>query len=197
MKNCPFNFPGTIIEIEIFADILYCIIYGKYAIMHKFKDILNEYVEKNNIDKKYIVAKLNLPVAKLCDIEEKSRKTKNMTFHKSLETIQCLVYADCTNKDAKNMYALLCLEKNPTNTINSYELKYPSLDLNDNFDPEEIIYKELKKVSPEYAKYIRKNLKLVDIAGDEDEILVYACKLLDNVNKENKETKEIKHINKT
>ncbi len=191
MKNFPFNFPGTIIEIEIFADVLYCIIYGKYAIIHKFKDILNEYVEKHNIDRKYIVAKLNFPVAKLCDIEEKSHKTKNMTFHKSLETIQCLVYADCTNKDAKNMYALLCLEKNTT--TNSYELKYPSLELNDNFDPEEIIYKELKKVSPIYAKYIRKNLKLVDIAGDEDEILVYACKLLDNVNKEIKPQK----INKT
>jgi hypothetical protein len=179
MKNFPFNFPGTIVEIEIFADVLYYIIYGKYSIIQKFKDILNEHSEKNNIDKKYIIAKLNLPVAKLCDMQEKVVKTKNMVFHKSLETIQCLVYADCTNKDAKNMYALLCLEKNPT--TNSYELKYPSLDLDDNFDPEEIIYKELKKVSPYYAKYIKRNLKLVDIAGDEDEILVYSCKIVEPI----------------
>ncbi len=51
-------------------------------------------------------------------------------------------------------------------------------------------YKELKKVSPAYAKYIKKNLKLIDIAGENDEILVYNCKFLDaGINKEIKDFK--------
>ncbi len=187
MKNNPFNFPGTIVEIEIFADTIYYIIYGKYKTINKFKDILNNFYNNNNINKKVIIAKLNLPVAKLCDTQNKSYNKKNNSniefkFNNNLEPIQCMVYADCNNKDAKNMYTLLCLEKND---INEYHLKYPSVELSDNFDPEELIYKELKKIAPIYAKYIKKNIKLLDIAGDDNEILVYSCKILEaNINKE-------------
>jgi len=188
MKNMPFNFPGTIVEIEIFADTIYCIYYGKYKTVTKFRDILNEYCEKNSIDKKYIITKLNLPVARFCESQQDLFNKKNNTnfvfnFNKSLESIQCMVYAECNNKDAKDMYTLLCLEKNKD--FDNYDIKYPSIDLCDNYDPEEIIYREIKKISPAYAKYIRKNVKLVDIAGEEDEILVYSCRFLDaSLNKE-------------
>jgi hypothetical protein len=160
MKKLPFEFPETMVEIEIFADVIYYIIYGNYNNILLFKDIMNEYVEKNKINKKYIVAKLNLPVANVCE------NLKNINYTNSLETIQCMVYADCI-RDAKNMYALLCIDMN--------ELKYPSIELDDDFDPEELIYRDIKKISYDYAKYIKKNIKLVDIAGKEDEILVYSC----------------------
>jgi hypothetical protein len=193
MKNAPFNFPGTIVEIEIFADTIYYIIYGKYKTMLKFKDIMNEFCEKNKIDKKYIISKLNLPVAKLCDTQQENhnklnKSNDNFKFDTNLESIQCMVYADCSNKDAKDMYTLLCLERNSEK--DSYNIRYPSIELNENFEPEDMIYKELKKVSPAYAKYIKKNLKLIDIAGENDEILVYNCKFLDaGINKEIKDLK--------
>ena len=193
MKNTPFNFPGTIVEIEIFADTIYYIIYGKYKTILKFKDILNESCDKNKINKKYIISKLNLPVAKVCDNQQENynkvnKLNSNFNFDKSLESIQCMVYADCSNKDAKDMYTLLCLEKNKE--TDSYDIKYPTIELNENFEPEDMIYKELKKVSPVYAKYIKKNLKLIDIAGENDEILVYSCRFLDaGINKEIKDLK--------
>jgi hypothetical protein len=188
MKPSPFNLPGTIVEIEIFADTIYYILYGKYKIMTKIKDMLNDHCEKNKLNKKYIISKLNLPVARLCDNQQESFNQKsdtkfNFEFNNCLESIQCLVYADCNNKEAKDMYTILCLDKNSEK--NSYELKYPYIELNEDFDPEEIIYKEFKKISYPHAKYIKKNLKLVDIAGENDEILVYSCKILDSyLNKE-------------
>jgi hypothetical protein len=194
MKPSPFNLPGTIVEIEIFADTIYYILYGKYKMMTKIKDILNDYSEKNKLNKKYIISKLNLPVARLCDNQQESFNLKsdtkyNFEFKNCLESIQCIVYADCNNKEAKNMYTVLCLDKNPDKNI--YELKYPYIELKEDFDPEEIIYKEFKKISYPHAKYIRKNLKLVDIAGENDEILVYSCKVLDsNLNKEIKTYKK-------
>jgi hypothetical protein len=191
MKNSPFNLPGTIVEIEIFADIIYYIVYGKYKTMLKFKDMLNEHSEKNKLEKKYIISKLNLPVAKLCDSQQEQFNSVNKSntkfgFNNSLESIQCIVYADCNNKDAKDMYTVLCLDKN-TDT-NEYIIKYPFINLSETIDPEDAVYKEIKKISPGYAKYIRKNLKLIDIAGDSDEILVYSCRFLDSgINKEIKD----------
>lgn len=190
MKPNPFNLPGTIVEIEIFADTIYYILYGKYKLISKIKDILNEYCEKNKLNKKYIVSKLNLPIARLCDNQQetfnKQSDTKsNFEFNNVLESIQCTVYAECNNREAINMYTILCLDKNIEK--NTYDIKYPYIELKEDFDPEEIIYKELKKISYPYAKYIKKNLKLIDIAGDNDEILIYSCKLLDS--KLNKEIK--------
>ena len=184
MKKSPFNLPSTIVEIEIFVDTIYYILYGNYKIMSNIKDILNDYCEKNKLNKKYVISKLNMPVARLCDIEQESfnqnSETKyNFEFNNSLESIQCIVYANCNNKEAKNMYTILCLDKNPDK--NSYDLKYPYIDLNEDFDPEEIIYKEFKKISQIYAKYIKKNLKLIDIAGNNDEILIYSCNIVDNI----------------
>ena len=184
MKRNPFNLPSTIVEIEIFVDAIYYILYGNYIIMTNIKDMLNDYCEKNKLNKIYIISKLNMPVARLCDIEQESfNKSSNIKynfeFNNSLESIQCLVYANCNNREAKNMYTILCLDKNLDK--NSYELKYPYIDLNEDFDPEEIIYKEFKKISQIYAKYIKKNLKLIDIAGNNDEILVYSCNIVDNI----------------
>jgi hypothetical protein len=194
MKTNPFNLPGTILEIEIFADTIYYILYGKYKTITKLKDLLNDHSDKNNLNKKYIISKLNLPVARLCDNQQESFNLKsetkfNFEFNNNLESIQCMVYADCNNKEAKDMYTVLCLDKNMEKNV--YELKYPFIELNEDFDPEEIIYKEFKKVSYPHAKYLKKNLKLVDIAGDNDEILVYSCKILDSpLNKEIKTYKK-------
>lgn len=129
-----------------------------------------------------------MPVARLCDNQQelfnRNSNTKyNFEFNNSLESIQCIVYANCNNREAKNMYTVICLDKNLEK--NTYELKYPYIDLNDDFDPEEIIYKEFKKISPMYAKYIKNHLKLVDIAGQNDEILVYSCNIVDNIFRNN------------
>lgn len=174
MKNLPiFNLPDSILEIEIFADFIYCIFYGNLNIMTDFKNILNKHMEINKINKKYIIAKLNFPIAKIDDLDEFNKI--NLDYDNSLELIQCIVYANCNNKDAKNMYALLCLENNENET--SINLKYPNFELKNNSDPEELLYKEMKKLSQLYAKQIKKNIKLLDIVGDNNEILVYSCKL--------------------
>jgi hypothetical protein len=196
MKNSPFNLPGNImaeignfLEIEVYADTINCIIYGKYKLVHEFADILNDFCKKYNLNKKYLVSKLNLPIAKFCDIQQNDFNKKNNSkfkfkFNNSLESIQCIAYADCNSKDAKEMYTILCLEKNDEN---NFELKYPNIEIKEEEekDPEDILYKELKKISYPHAKFIRKNMKLIDIAGENDEILVYTCKLNDSgINKE-------------
>jgi len=185
MKSLPFNLPNAIVEIEIFADSIYYVLYGSHDAMNNFKSIINDYYAKNNIDKKYIVAKLNHPVATLCDSQRESYNKKNkvnhnFNFNKNLEFIQCLVYAECANKEAKDMYTLICLEK----IDNTIEFNYPQITLVEDSDPEEVIYKVLKKIDYKIARCVKKNIKLVDIVGDNDEILVYACKLTDNLIKQ-------------
>lgn len=179
MKNFPQipfldNLPNALIEVEIFADTVYYILYGKYDEINNFKNIANEYFQKNNINKKYIVAKLNLPVINIQDEQEKENKTK-FDLGKSLESIQCMVYAECNNREAKNMFTLLSIEKDDES--NKYVIKYPTITISDKLEPEESIYKEIKKINNMFAQKIKDNVNLLDIAGEEDEILVYSIKV--------------------
>ena len=87
MKRSPFNLPSTIVVIEIFVDTIYYILYGNSTIMTNIKDMLNEYCEKNKINKKYIISKLNMPVARLCDIEQELfNQNSDTKYNFSFET---------------------------------------------------------------------------------------------------------------
>ena len=125
MKNFPEipflnNLPNALIEVEIFADTVYYILYGKFDEINNYKNAANEYFQKNNIDKKYIVAKLNLPVTHLLEDQEKENK-KSLDLGKSLESIQCMVYAECNNREGKNMFTLMAIEKDTE--LNKYVIK--------------------------------------------------------------------------
>ena len=179
MKNFPQipflnNLPNALIEVEIFADTVYYILYGKFDEINNFKNVANEYFQKNNINKKYIVAKLNLPVTNLLDEQERENKM-SLDLGKSLESIQCMVYAECNNREAKNMFTLLSIEKDEE--LNKNIIKYPTIAISDKLEPEDSIYKEIKKINNLFAKKIKDNISLLDIAGEEDEILVYSIKV--------------------
>jgi hypothetical protein len=178
----------SIINIEFNVDLIYYILYGSYNTIKNLTDKLNEYSINNKINKKYFISKLNLPIAQVSDDKETILKKYyiniNLNYNNYLELIQCLVYADYTNKDAIKMYTIYCLEYNLDKTI--YELKYPFIEISEQYYPEDIIYKQLKDISKLYASYIKNNLKLIDIIGNNNEIIVYSCKLIDNIyNKKN------------
>ena len=51
--------------------------------MSNIKDILNEYCEKNKLNKKYIISKLNMPVARLCDNQQELFNRNSNTKYNS------------------------------------------------------------------------------------------------------------------
>ncbi len=170
--------------IEIYAESIYFVIYGKYAELIDIRSDINRYYEANNLNKKMLILKMNSPVINICDNKyDMSGNICNndngfeIVLNTSLESVQCSVYAGCGVKDAKSMYVLMTIEKKD----NRFVLSYPEFELTDDIYPEELIYREFKKICPKYAKHIKRNTHLMDIAGDEDDILVYACKISNEI----------------
>lgn len=154
MKNFPFDFPKTIMEIEIFANTIYYCIIGSFEKITEMKNLF----DKQNTGKKYIVSKLNYPINNLTN--------DDYVMVPYIEYAQCALYSQFDNKDAKKMYILVCIddEKN--------QLSYFSIELKNEIDPEDMIFNELKKYKS--STFNKKNIKLVDIIGNNDDILLYS-----------------------
>lgn len=158
------------VEIEIYADNIYYIIYGPNLIIEKIADIYNKYYLEKKQNKKILILKLNYPIINLLD-----NLNEDVQYNEIHDIIQPLIYAECPDKIAKNMYTYIIYD-NETN-----EISFPQLDIIENKDIEEIIYINIKDVNIPLAKYIKKNIKLVNFIGDNKESIIYKCKLSDTL----------------
>ncbi len=147
-----FDFPKTIMEIEIFANTIYYCIIGTFDKVNEIKKIFDT---QNNPNKKYIVSKLNYPIINLLN--------DDYSLNTYIEYAQCSLYA---KYDSNNMYSLICED-----TENN-KLGYFMIDLKNEIDPEDMIINELKILKS--LKLNKKNIKLIDIIGIKDDILLYS-----------------------
>lgn len=164
------------IEIEIFASNVYYTVFGELKEIKKFKNTANKYFEQNKISRKFIVSKINYPLAQVHEIISKKDKDNKYVLGEYVEPIQCTIYANCPPKTAKNMYCVLCIEE--IEDGKKRKLSFPSINLEKSKkSPNSVILKEIKKMVPEYASIAKKSIKLLDIAGDNEDILVYTIHL--------------------
>jgi hypothetical protein len=166
-----------IIEIEITAERICYTILGTEAEMFRFiKSISSK--SQNTI---YIASRLIVPISNIAEEEEKKRNI-HIEVSSELEYIQCSVMCDCKYVEERKIYALLCLTKKDDDT---YILKYPEIEMVDSVDPEKSIMDDIGRIfgdvpDTQLLSVLRKNLKLVDITGKNEDVLVYSTRLSQN-----------------
>ena len=149
-------------EFNITYEKIHCIFYGKYNCLEKLKEQFDKYNINNNITT--IITKINYP---LVNIKLNNNEINVMNI---LEKIQCII-----NKNINiinELYILLFID-------NNNNASYFSLNYLDNIDPLILIYDELDKILTltKYKKYIKNHIKLIDMIGNENEHIVFTCKL--------------------
>lgn len=160
------NLPQNIIEIEISAEKIYYTIIGKKKEMENLLVEINKKKKNQNIT--YIISKLIVPVANILDDLD-----YNVILASDAEQVQCSVLCDCNIKEEKEVYTLLCIfEEN-----NNLTLKFPEIDLKENFEPEKIIIEDIKKIVNIVPNPIKNSLRLIDITGIDSDILVYIARM--------------------
>lgn len=163
------NTPQNIIEIEISAEKIYYTIIGKENDMKNLLTDINKKNKYSNVT--YITSKLMVPIANIVETFEVDGK--NVILAQDAEQVQCSVLCDCNIKEEKEVYTLLCLYKED----NNYILKFPEIDLKENFEPEKIIMEDIKKIINVVPNPIKNTLRLIDITGNDSDILVYIARI--------------------
>ncbi len=158
----------NVIEIEITANKIYYTIIGK-------KEKLEKFIKNNN---KYIIAKIIIPLA--LTTEKYFTNNKNIIPDLESEKIQCSILCDCSMMEIKELYMILEINK-------IRNIKFPELAELDgvNNEPEILIAHDIKKISEtsncELDNYILDNImrtiKIVDIIGENSDVLVYLVRL--------------------
>ena len=188
MKNqFEFQIPDGIIEIEIVAEKLYYTIIGKETEMCTLLDnINNQSLDDPNIpvskkgdmshnlntkNKSYIISKLLIPLTIVAENIGISKKI-NIEIGSGIEQVQCSLLCECKSYEEKEVYTLLCIE----NINNKYILKFPEIELKENIEPETTIIRDIKKIMINAPKSIIETLRLIDITGPEEDILVYCAR---------------------
>jgi hypothetical protein len=165
---------NNIVEIEITADKLCYTIIGTKQELQLF---INSMIKQEN-NKIYIIAKLIVPVSNIAD-EESINRNIIINVNKDVEYIQCSIMCDCKLSEEKKIYSLMYIEKDKL--TNSYYLKYPEIELNNGNDPEKIIIHTINNLfdSPHQPllHMIEKNLKLIDITGKNEDVLIYSTRI--------------------
>ncbi len=201
----PIKIPGlgaltSIIEFDVSADKVFYVVCGLNKDIILFKDIFNDYYNKNNINKKMLVSKLNYPILNFLEKQQLNNNIK-LNVAPYLEKVQCLAYGDINHREAKHIYTLICLEKQ---SENNYLVTYPNIKLNKNDDVEKVIANEFKKIfninnknnkekehdlqykiNQNLFNIVKSNINLVDLTGDDDDILIY------NINISNTQKKNL------
>jgi hypothetical protein len=187
MKNMlDFGINGGIIEIEISAEKLYYTIIGQE---HEMKALLQ------NINKStgslYFISKLTLPLAIVAEKESKLLKI-NIELGSSIEQVQCSILCECKNREERQLYTLLCIVHDIE--ADRYILKFPEIELKENIEPEKTILNDMQKFLKVTPKILKDTLRLVDITGADDDILVYCARTSKQVyiNKKKQKTEEEK-----
>lgn len=171
IKNDNKNF-NNIIEIEITAERLCFAILGDESDIKYFIDNISPKYKKNRL---IIANRLLIPIINIAE-EEMKKNNILIDVSKEIEHIQCSIICDCNHKEEKTIWSFLLLEK----IDNNYILKYPEIDLIDNIEPEKAILQYVKNMLSE--NIIKHNidstkLKLIDIAGKNEDILVYSLRI--------------------
>ena len=183
MKNImDFGVNGGIIEIEISAEKLYYTIIGLESEMNTLLENIN-----NTGNTTYIVSKLTVPVVLTAEKESKARKY-NIELSEHVEKVQCSILCECKNREERQLYTLLCIEEK----AGIYVLKFPEIELKENIEPEKTILNDMKTFMKITPKILKDTLRLVDITGAEDDILVYCARTSKQIyiNKKKKQDKE-------
>lgn len=163
------NAPQNIIEIEISAEKVYYTIIGRENDMDI---LLQDIKEKNRTNTIYFISKLIIPLANLLD----NFIDKNVILSNDCEMVQCSVLCDCGVKEEKEVYTLLCLKEE--NDI--YYLKFPEIDLKEDLEPEKSIIEDINTIVSTIPNPVKNSLRLIDITGNDSDILVYIARLADN-----------------
>ena len=136
------NIDNQVTVIEITADYLCLVVLGdKSSIENLISDMKNTIPQ--NIQ--YIAVKIDYPSANKCyeltkslnngiDIEESdTANIKKVIIDDGVETAQCYTYAE-------GYHSQLYMLMNITEQDNSYVLGYPKFELNDEEDPEDVLF---------------------------------------------------------
>lgn len=176
----------------IAADYMYLIIIGDEKTISKMVSKLNQESKKNNLNKQFIINRIDSPCAEILDgtdvqnilIKEakKSIKEQNniktvtdtdidiykkyIVFDEGVETAQCLTYAE----GYKNNFMLMEI----VNENTCHKITFPVLQLDEEVNPDELISTWIvdNNVS-DIAKDL--TIKPVNIVGTEHDILVFAA----------------------
>lgn len=148
---------GNYVEIELAADQMY------YTIIGEEKDMSTLLSKIKTNEKKYMIAKLCVPLANISPSE--------YIIDNYMEQIQCSLLCDCNPKEEKRAYALMCIEKDNGKDV----LRYLYIDAEENNDPEMLIENEINKLFKEndVAKSIMKSTRLIDIISYDTDTLIY------------------------
>lgn len=154
--------------IEITADYLYLIIVGDKKTIEY---LVNEF-EKNkgpHDTTRYLVHKIDIPIADQCEIIERELKEKNINktvvLNDGIEKAQCHAYAEGYNNQS---YIMMILEDYENQCV----LGFPKFELDDEGDPDKIIVNWFKKKINYVPINLRKNIKAVILVGKNNDILV-------------------------
>jgi predicted RNA-binding protein len=152
---------SEISEIEVNADKLY------YTIIGNYKELKNIVSMLNDNEYKYIIHKINIPIANLIDTYQ------NIMIDKCIEKVQCSILCGITNiNNYNNIYCLLKINNN-TNILNFFEILFR--DNKDFNEPEKFIMHDINK-NKLNMEVKSDNIKLADIIGINNDILVYFVK---------------------
>lgn len=159
---------------SIKTDTLYFVIIGDKKTIYKMINIINK---ENPLDN-YIMSQLNIPVAKQSieimkstnDIEDddmlNSLTQKTVLIDDGVEFAQGHIYADGNYNDESYMIQMLIDNKE------HYVLSFPNFLLYEDVNPERIIEDWFKKNFKRVPSDVKKNTKLVTVAGEKSNILV-------------------------
>jgi hypothetical protein len=163
--------------IEIVADYIYFVITGT-------KNEIDSYCKLLGLKcstKKFISMRIDIPIAFYC---EKMEKKGNMiNIESGTESAQSYAFAqqsyiiknksDIKNDTKTNLnnrsHMLMIIEDN--------RLMFPKLDLHDDDDPEEVVFKWLTQMNGDIPKMIKQTIKPISLVGFNEDILVYTAKL--------------------
>ena len=160
--------------IEIVADYIYFVITGT-------KNEINSYCKLLGLKcptKKFISMRIDIPIAFYCEKMEK--KGNIIHIESGTESAQSYAFAQesyiIKNKSDKvntnnigRSHMLMIIEDN--------RLMFPKLDLLDDDDPEEVVFKWLTQMNGNIPKMIKQTIKPISLVGFNEDILVYTAKL--------------------
>ena len=163
--------------IEIVADYIYFVITGTE---HEIKTFCKT-LEKTDTKNKFISLRIDVPISFACDKLEKTYGKINIET--GTESAQSYAFAqdsyivknrnDSDSIFNKRSHMLMCLEYRD----DSINLRFPTLELQDQDDPEQVVLSWVRTVSGKVSKTLQKTIKPISTVGFNDDILVYTAKV--------------------
>jgi len=168
--------------IEVVADYIYFVITGTHSSLNKFINTI-KISEKYN-DKKFFPVRIDVPLAFSIDKLEKNNNIK-IIIEEGTESAQSFALARHSfihnktniNDDEFNHSTYMLVQLEFCEDNNSYKLKFPKLELQDDDDPEEVLLKWVKYNGCKISSNMKKSIKPITLVGCNEDILVYTAKI--------------------